>query len=151
MTCTINTDASFSPTTKKAAYAMWLVSNSFVIKKSGLFKEECEKAEEAEIKCILNAFFLIKEQTYLTKIIVNTDCLNAIHILTTSVKEILKYKLGWGKKYRKQFVRYTKDLKATIEFRHVKAHNDTETKRTWVNDWCDKQAKIELRKTYKKL
>jgi hypothetical protein len=135
MLCTINTDASYSPISKRAAYAFWIVSNNFTIKKSGLFKGLCQKPEEAELKSILN---------------INTDCLNAIHILTFDKKSIKKYKLDWGKYYFKMYLKYTKNKSFKVEFRHVKAHNDTDTSRTWVNDWCDKQAKTELRKTYKK-
>lgn len=150
MICTINTDASYSPISKRAAYAFWIVSNNFTIKKSGLFRELCQKPEEAELKSILNAIFMVKEQTELSKIIINTDCLNAIHILTLDNKSIQKYKLTWGKYYYKMYLKYTKRKSFKVEFRHVKAHNDTDTSRTWVNNWCDKQAKTELRKTYKK-
>lgn len=35
--------------------------------------------------------------------------------------------------------------KATIEFRHVKAHSGVDDKRSYVNEWCDKEAKRRLR------
>lgn len=31
------------------------------------------------------------------------------------------------------------------EMRHVKAHNGTPDARSWVNDWCDKEAKKMMR------
>lgn len=36
--------------------------------------------------------------------------------------------------------------KAIIEFRHVKAHTGINDKRSYVNDWCDLEAKKQLRR-----
>ena len=35
--------------------------------------------------------------------------------------------------------------KAIIEFRHVKAHSGVKDKRSYVNEWCDAEAKKQLR------
>ena len=38
-----------------------------------------------------------------------------------------------------------------IEFRYVPAHTEGENARTWVNNWCDEQAKIWRRKREKQI
>jgi ribonuclease HI len=144
MIVTINTDASFSEKYKIGTYAFWIVCNNFKIQKFGALKLDCQRAEEAEIRAILNALHTIKFEGNITKVIVNTDCLNAIHILTNDQPRIQRYRLYFGKPYRKYFNKNFSSLWREIEFRHVKAHTDTDTSRTWVNDWCDKKAKQQL-------
>lgn len=146
MIITINTDASFCPDTKFGAYAFWIVSNQFKIQKSAILKKTCKTSHEAELKCILNAIVTIKNEIGTNKIVINTDSMNSIYILTNDRNMIDKYRLTWGKPYHKMYKAIIKRYKqCSIEFRHVKAHQDTSTARTWVNDWCDSQAKQQLK------
>lgn len=146
MLVTINTDASFHPKLKYGAYAFWAVSNDFKITKSGVFRRVCQTPDDAESKCIINAFTVIlKAHKGISKIIVNTDSLNAIAYLTKDKKHIQKYNLSMSK--MRQFQQCLSLLpisKVKIEYRHVKAHTGINDKRSYVNDWCDSEAKRQM-------
>lgn len=147
MLATINTDASYSKLTKQATYAFWIKTDRYTIKRSGVIRTLCDTSTEAELKCIINALYTISVQTGITEIILNTDSLNSIHILTKDIKSIRQFKLHWGDKYLKIAQSIIKDVK--INYRHVKAHTDIDSKRIYVNDWCDKAAKEEMGKLLK--
>jgi ribonuclease HI len=138
MLLTITTDASYSKGTKYGAYAFQMVCNSFKYKKSGVLKQQCKDASEAEIQCILNALSVVRGE--FEKIIINTDSLNAIYFLKNDLLNIDKYRLNYSKSYKKIF----KKFNYKIEFRHVKAHNVVDA-RSYVNDWCDNSAKEKLK------
>ena len=151
MIVTINTDASYSKQHKIGAFAFWIVCNDFKITRSGALRKQCHRPEVAEFRCIINAFHVLYTQdlSNVTKIIVNTDCLNVIHFCTKNKEAIRKYNLGiWGTQLVAKLEVITGSIKRKIpiEWRHVKSHVTTEGARNWVNDWCDKSAKQELRK-----
>lgn len=146
MLCTINTDASFNRDHRVGGYAFWAVSNAFRITKSGSFRAKCTDSTDCEIKCIINALMTVLHGCQgVTKVIVNTDSMNAIHILTNDKPSQIRW-AGGVKKNSKYRVAYHKVLhgaksRPVIEFRHVKAHSDNTDARSWVNDWCDREAK----------
>lgn len=149
MLVTINTDASFHPKLKYGAYAFWAVCDDFKITKSGVFRKKCIDPDDAESKCIINALTVIlKAHKGITKIIINTDSLNAIAYLTKDKNHINKYRLSMSKMRQFQLclslLPMPKNLK--IEYRHVKAHSGVEDKRSYVNEWCDLEAKKQLRR-----
>lgn len=147
MIVTINTDASFHKEKRIGAYAFWAVSNEFKIQKSGVFKAKCKNSDDAEIKCILNALkVVLYAHTGITKVIINTDSLNAIAIITNDKKHLRKYRVNDYKNLRIHYhvLIHGQKNKCEIEFRHVKAHSNETTARSYVNDWCDTQAKQRL-------
>lgn len=149
MLVTINTDASFHPNLKYGAYAFWAICDDFKITKSGVFRRKCIDPDDAESKCIINALTVVlKSHTDITKIIVNTDSLNAIAYLTKDKKHVSKYRLSASK--MRQFQQCLLDLKipasVKIEYRHVRAHTGLNDSRSYVNEWCDMEAKKQLRK-----
>lgn len=146
MIVTINTDASFSHRHKIGAFAFWIVCNQGRFCHSGPLKEHCNRAEIAEFRCIINAVHCLGKQKYtgISKVIINTDCLNVIHLIDNDSAAIRKYHLNWAGDLVKTFNRTMKAAGLTgipRELRHVKSHTSTETARQWVNDWCDKAAK----------
>ncbi len=149
MNVTVNCDASFSNKYSVGTYAFWIVSNLGRITGSGPLRKRCVDSTDAEIKCILNALAMIAMNfdlmVHVKNIYVNTDSLNAIHLLSGDKEAIKKFRL---KKYNHLLMRYTlimSKLKGKdIHFSHVRAHQDTDTKRSWVNDWLDKAAKDEM-------
>ena len=147
MLCTINTDASFSPNHNIGGYAFWAVSNAFKITKSGAFKKTVTDPTDGEIKCIINALMTVLHGCEgITKVIVNTDSMNAIHILTNDKAAQKKYIRGGvnaGNKYRGSYNKVLNEAKSkpVIEFRHVRAHTGVDNARSWVNEWCDTAAK----------
>lgn len=148
MLVTINTDASFHPYLKYGAYAFWAVCNDWKITKSGAFRKKCQTPDDAESKCIINALTVVlKAHKGITKIIINTDSLNAISYLTKDTKHIHRYGLSHSK--MRQFQQCLTMLpigKIKIEYRHVKAHSGVDDKRSYVNEWCDAEAKKQLRR-----
>lgn len=157
MLVTINTDASFHPQLKYGAYAFWAISNDFKITKSGLFKSKCTNSHDAEARCIVNALkVVLLAHKGISKVIINTDSVNSIFIFTNDKENIRKY-LGTSQKMIKTVRNAYHDVlnqtknKVIIEFRHVKAHSGINDKRSYVNEWCDLQAKIQLRKKIKQV
>lgn len=154
MIVTITTDASFSFTHKIGTWATWITSNMGRIHKSGKFVKSCQDSTEAEMKCIINALFMISCDPELNKvgnrIIVNTDSTNAIYIFTRNKEKVKKYHLNKPhyKELKNVFFKTRKLLKcaADIDFRHVRAHSGAGDKRSYCNEWCDQAAKKELEK-----
>ena len=146
---TINTDASFDCKHKVGGYAFYIISDVFKIKKSGMFKKQPSTAMEAEMMCMANALhtlLLQKELPSANLIIINSDCLYSFqHIKRKSKNEI-------GKKVADilREVRLKASFKNLVmpkyQFRHVKAHSGKQDSRSFVNDWCDKEAKFWMRK-----
>mgnify|MGYP000191404166 CR=1 FL=1 len=92
MLVTINTDASYDPHIRIGAYGFWIVSNDLLIKQGGSFKHSCKNPHDAEAKCILNALYALgTKEGYISKIIINTDSLNANALLTRDTEHIFKY------------------------------------------------------------
>lgn len=143
MNITINTDASWHPQDKVGGYAFWIVCDLFIIKKSGRFKTKPRCSTTAELMCIGNAFATLLAQKELPQcrfLVINTDSKNGIHQIkyqtTKTGKEVFKL---WNR------------LKSRLqpyksEFRHVKAHSGKKDGRSFVNEWCDEQAKIMMRR-----
>ena len=151
MLVTINTDASFHPSLKFGAYAFWAVSNDFKITKSGVFKTKCINSHDAEAKCIINALqVVLLAHKGITKVIVNTDSLNGIALLKNDKAHIKRYMGSNMVMWKHIRIAYNKvttgnQNKVEIEYRHVKAHSGVNDKRSYVNEWCDTEAKKQLR------
>ena len=143
MLVTINVDASYHPIHKVGAFAFWIVCDQGKIMQLGALKE-CKQPRDAELMGICNALHVLLKSNFtgVTKVIINNDCTHA-HI---RVKK--KSDCEYGRKafslLKKIKVKYEVFGKPIHQFRHVKAHSGTETKRQWVNDWCDKKAKEAL-------
>lgn len=140
MLVTITTDASWHREKKAGGFAFWAVCNKWRITKSGPLRKNCASPANAEMKCIINAVHAISEDKEVQRIIINTDCMNAIYVFTDNQQKIKKYGLRQlchlGVTFRQMV-----GGKYEVEFRHVKAHGTINSARTWVNDWCDKEAK----------
>lgn len=139
MTATINTDASHSPIKKIGSYAFWIVMNNRRYMSSGLLRGKIEDSNEAELKAIANALHHllvnIKPET-ITKLYINTDSTTAIHLIN---EKKVTSKSG---KYGKELALIQSLVKnVNFEMRHVKGHRRVNSKRTYVNDWCDKESR----------
>ncbi len=157
MLTTINTDASYHSDYKIGAFAFWSISDQFKITKAGYFKQECKNPHEAEMKCIINAIAVtLSANKNIRRIVFNTDSMNSIHVFTNDRANIRRYGLQWAAPLRRQFNKYLKNYdrgrnRLKIEFRHVKAHTGNDDKRSYVNEWCDTQAKYYLWKRINQL
>lgn len=146
MIVTINTDAAYHSGLKIGGYAFWIVCNDGRFNHTGVLKSKISRPEEAEFQCIINAVHVLFNLKFknVTKIIVNTDCLNVVHLINKNKQAIKRYRLQFGQPY---FSKFEKLLsvnnfdKKNVELRHVKAHTDIKDKRSWANNWCDKKSK----------
>lgn len=148
MLVTINTDASFCGETKIGAYAFYLRSNTFLLKKSGVFREKCATSTDAEFKCIINATKVcLQQDKSITRLIINTDCKTSIAALTglmTNKKSIKRYAPLVA-----MFEKLVKKYNVEVSLRWVKGHAGNIDARSYVNEWCDKEAKKQLRSKIK--
>lgn len=142
---TVNTDASFKNGASGGAY--WIVYNQpGVDKPFRIFNSwgfGASNSLEAEMQTILAALERVASRDLPGDIIrVNTDCVAAINWFSGNGPESPVYNA-----FRRLCA--TKLLNRKIEFRHVRAHSTERNPkaRTWVNNWCDTQAKL-ARVTY---
>ena len=146
---TINTDASFHPEKKVGGYAFYIICDFFKITKSAKFKANPKNSLQAELWCIANAIAILLKQPDLPAtplIVINTDCLYGIErVKRKSLDEDGKTIFFLLKKLKKATSNDSKCIFTKHEFRHVKAHNGAPDKRSWVNEWCDANAKIQMR------
>lgn len=146
---TVNTDASFSKITGHGSYAFWIVCDGFRIKRSGVFKEKPRNPHEAEARAILNAMHvLLKFLPGIEVVYLNTDSLNCIHVFNKDKKNIQRYRLRYLFPYRDKLEKIKKENNQAgvrIDFRHVKSHTGIDDKRSYVNEWCDTNAKARLK------
>lgn len=150
---TINTDASFYKKQGVGGWAFYIVCDAFKVKAGGKFRVQPKSAQEAELMCIANAFAAVAKRKELPEcklIILNNDCQFAFH-------EIGLKKKGAGKiaaqELRKMRLRMAIDgiHLPKYEFRYVKAHSGKDDKRSWVNEWCDTEAKRHARLSIRQL
>lgn len=152
---TINTDASHDPATGTAAWAAWIKSSHYKITDAGLFPEPVINSSVAETLAVEQALILldnlINHEQFLRdhhdqgKIVlyINTDSMWTINVLKGMVK-------------RSKHVAVARRVRSlaepfTIIPRHVKGHTAGEDSRSWVNNWCDRQARGLVRKKLEEL
>jgi ribonuclease HI len=156
--CTVNSDAGYLSFAKVGSFAYWIKGGGMHIHHSGLFKEKCDGSWQAEMQAIINALHHLKKVNTqpIIGFIFNSDCKFArpgpkghkhrqvLQKLIKEFKDDAREKLG-----KEEFKRVMKNIKEYAIFRHVKAHEHTDTKRNWVNDWADRQCKARLREWLK--
>lgn len=142
MLVTLNSDASYIHQTKEAGYAFWISSDVGRFKKYGKLKNAVNSTT-SEVMSIINGLHFCRTHPQLkhcTKIVINTDCMYAIHLGTCNKKlssKSARQLRGRLQEYLGKF----RGHKCEIEFRHVKAHVEITDSRSYVNDWLDQMAK----------
>lgn len=128
---TVITDASFCPKTKSAGWAAWVIvsATEHRVKRYDVFKKKPGNSTEAEKWALMNGLH-IAIKLGCNNILLQTDCMSAVSYFA-SRDNLLKY--------------YPKlDPLIKIRTRHVKGHTLLNDKRSYVNRWCDKHARIAL-------
>lgn len=166
MIITINTDASYSHKYNIGTYAFWIASNEGKFFRSGSLKGSVYSPIHAEMKCIINALHYVFENPELKsvkRIIVNTDCLFAIHKFEKPNVKWVRSKdpliINESNSIKNRFMKIynvyitSKDVKrkVTIEYRHLKSHKHTDDARHYVNEMCDMEAKKQMGIALKKI
>lgn len=156
---TCNTDAGYFTRDKVGSYAYWIKATGLHLHGSGLFKNKCAGPWQAEMQAMINALHVLKQAKPppIIRFIFNRDNINARSgSKGNHLRQDLKEAIAWFKKDAierlgiDEFRRLTVNQKNYAEFRHVKSHDNTDTKRNWVNDWCDRQCKARLIEWLKK-
>lgn len=151
---TINTDASHDPHTKTGGWACWIKSNHYKLQASGAFPKPVANSSVAELKAIGEALLqldmLISSQEYLRHeaangilLYINTDSKFAIQAINGNIK----------RSKHLEIIRYIRSLTDgyVVDMRHVKAHTTNKDARSYVNSWCDKAAKEQVRKKMERI
>lgn len=142
MLVTILTDASHCPETKSAGYGYWIVSDRGHIKGGAEFKSTVKNIGHAEIMAIINALYCAIQAGIAQKgdtILVQSDSTLALNILKyRSKKEEYGYLI-------KEWRRLTGKM-GNVVYRHVKAHSGAQDARSYANRYCDKIARISMRR-----
>lgn len=141
---TINSDASYMAYVKRGSYAYWIKGDDgFHVKHAGVFRDHLPNSSVAELLAFEKALQELNKKIPLERrkdvlIFVNTDCQWVIDVLEGRVLNS-KYRI-----LMKAVRHAARDYE--IVARHVKAHTgDLTQARSWVNNWCDKQAKTVLK------
>ena len=143
---TINTDASWSAKHGKvSSWACWIKSSHYKLTASGLFAEGVDNSSTAEVLALEQALmrldYLINDEPFLQhhrdngKILlyINTDSMFAVQAMNGNVK----------RSKHLEIVNRVRSLVDGYEVvaRHVKGHTRGEDSRSWVNNWCDREAR----------
>lgn len=149
---TINTDASFHPEQKVGGYAFYIVCDLFKIQKGGAFKVNPKNPSDAELMCIANAIATLlaqKELPTANLIVINSDSLWAFEKISLKSKNATGKIVAQLLKKLRQRMAFRGAVLPKFEFRHVKAHSGKNDARSWVNEWCDHEAKKWMRSKLK--
>lgn len=146
---TINTDAGFYPIEKIGSFAYWIKGDNLFLSGSGVFKNLCKNPTEAETKALINAVSVLIQSGYtdITKVIFNRDNIYAKSSKNGNELEKMLYE---KLRVLRQKCKYT-GSEPFYEYRHVRAHTNKKNARSWVNDWCDKECKRQLREYKRKM
>lgn len=165
LTVRIHTDASHSKRYNVGTYAFWIECEVGIFFRSGKYDGGCFSSINSEMKAIIKAlhFVLSCKDINATKIICNTDCLfGATHLSENFTKvnektkktdkKILDEFDQIRKLYTKIYEPKLKTKKISIQFSHVKSHQKgVLSQNQFINNFCDKQAKIQMGQMIKKL
>lgn len=124
---TVFTDASYCNDTRSTGYAIWIKYGGGITKRftgSSTKPTGSNQAEELALKQAMKYVMMHVDYSH-KHLVINSDCLGALESLV--IPEELK-----------------RDL-AGIRLKHVKAHQNSVNRRSAVNEWCDREAKREMR------
>lgn len=146
---TVFTDASFCPETKCAGGAFW--ARGEIERMSSAFPiAGAVQAHEAEIAAACMAIILMDKDPAMgrllklgqqTRVVLVIDCL--------AIRDAFEGRIRPSTPIVDQYIAQVEALRQQhgffLKINHVKAHKGTKTPRQWVNNWCDKEAKRQMR------
>lgn len=144
---TINTDASFHTEKKVGGYAFYIICDLFKIQKGGKFKAVPKNSIEAEMMCMANAIYTLLAQKELPQtklIVINSDCLTSFPKIKRKSDSDVGRKVAILLRDLRRRMAHNESL-PKFEFRHVKGHTSKQDARSFVNRWCDSEAKKWMR------
>lgn len=132
MRATVTTDASFCVDTKACGWAAWIapdVGDRFQV--SGQFKDRVGDVNVAEVRAAINGIALAYRIGART-ILIQSD----------SVAVAAAMKRG---KWRWKEARERHFPDAEVQYRHVKGHTNSNDAQSFVNRWCDREARKHMK------
>lgn len=149
-TITVCSDASFSYKYKKGAWACYIRTPYATICESGLIKDDTSSAIEAELFALANALYIVGQIEDLNKhnLIVYCDNQGALvepKITKTPASRYYKRQVERNTWFH-EHIKVQLDKARAYELRHVKGHtprkywNSSYSSRSYMNDFCDKEA-----------
>lgn len=148
---TVCSDASMSTKLKIATWACYIRTPDLTIKLGGVFKEYSSGSYWAETRGIANALSILNSQVKnLEKYKIILYCDNNVALIEPRIKNTPASKHHKASLEKRKF--YDDHIKSILlkareyETRHVKGHLpehkwDTGSKRNFMNNWCDEEAK----------
>ena len=119
---TVITDASFCHKTRAGGWAAWLTSDKGRVQKAGCFHDLPSNSTQAELWAALNGIWLALEHGA-THVLIQSDCQGALLKISRGIPELSLFNGLF------------------IKTKHVKGHSATQDARSYVNRWCDAEAK----------
>lgn len=133
---TVFSDASHHPD-GHAGYAYFLRDESTIVKESHALPWKADRSTDVEefamCHAILRALDTIPNEPG-DEIVAQTDCTHVIYRFEVEHSVATKSVIGW-----------LTDAGVSLRFKHVRAHSGVDDKRSYVNRWCDSNARREMR------
>jgi len=134
---TVITDASFCPHTRAGGWAAWINVNwpegrHERILRGGQFCDLPKTSGEAEKWACYNGIWIAAHMGA-RDILVQTDLLSLVNNRPPD--------------YQEAAARWPSEVK--VRWRHVKGHTAGKDRRTWVNNWCDREARKHMKEQRK--
>lgn len=133
---TVFSDASHHPE-GHAGYAYFIRDHETIVKESHALPWKAPRSTDVEefamCHAILRAIDTIPHEPG-DEIVAQTDCTHVIWRFENERSTATNSVLG-----------YLRDAGLSLRFKHVKAHSGAEDKRSYVNRWCDTNARREMR------
>jgi ribonuclease HI len=145
MRVTIITDASYCSATKCGGWAVWAASERGTIKSAGGMKLLVENSSVAELMAIGNglAFAVIEGVVQPgDEVLIQGDNQSALRAVRKPHKA-----RGQMAEVVEKIVDLRDRRQLKLVTKHVRAHSGRETRRTWVHDWCDREARKAMRQS----
>ena len=140
---TVFTDASYCPSTGAAGWAVWMKHQGDTHRYSGIPKNPVKNPSHAEmVAAVYGISLAIKNYPDARTVHLVTDLLRTVEILRGHARAKMDYEItAYNYVYR-----MAKEHNVHISCKHVKAHVTQGERRNYVNNWCDQEAKKQMRK-----
>ena len=145
MLVTIYTDMSLD-VNGNAAYAFRAKSEKGLLTGGDMITIDNPTTNKAEYYAIRMAMWaVVNKWNNVTCLFINTDCRNAC-VAHWKMAELEGFKTTMISRDLKEdvhrVVNWFKQKDIALRFKHVKAHQSNTHDRAWLNNWCDRQAKL---------
>lgn len=140
MRATVITDASYCDRSRAAGWAAWIRidGQSEPIRRYGAFKTEVTGPTQAEMLAAINGVWLA-HQMGATEVLLQTDCATVVMLAEGQVRRG-KLRKAWAVAVDRAGL-----VNVSLSARHVRGHTKTQDARSYVNRWCDVNARAAMR------